>query len=229
MQWKPSARFSGNLLSVIRLGVGASAALTLAALARPAAAWGGAAVARSAAAPDLAAPPEPAGAPRATPPESLAVEATPPPRWDYALIPLVFYAPETSLGLALGVAIYEDTPGPADKPRRDDSVSFALQGTLRKQFSVNLSAVKFWSAARYQLTEDAALLHFPNIYWGLGNDSPEAARDLFTQSGGSSRSSFAVRIFEEVYAGGGLVAGWYRTSGSTPGGAVDAYLAAPAP
>ncbi|HMF40295.1 MAG TPA: BamA/TamA family outer membrane protein [Polyangia bacterium] len=161
--------------------------------------------------------------PTATLPANPPAPAPAPSRWDWALLPLVLYAPETSLGAAFGIGIYDDTPAPPDRPRRDDSASLLLQGTLKKQVVVAFSGVKFWHAGREQLTEDVSLVDFPNVFWGVGNDTPESARDLFTQSLGISRTSFAVRLPGETYVGAGAAAGWYRTSGGTTGGAVEAY------
>jgi hypothetical protein len=154
-----------------------------------------------------------------------APEEPPRARWDYALIPGPFYAPETSLGLAVGVAIFGDTPTPPGVPRRDDTVTLFFQGTLRKQFSVTASAVKFWDAARYQLTEDASWVRFPSYFWGVGNDTPDSAQELYTQSMVTNRASVAVRILEQVYVGAGAGLGWYATSGASPDGTVAAYLA----
>ena len=158
-----------------------------------------------------------------------ATKQAPEDRWDYAFIPLVFYAPETSLGFAAGIALFDDAPSPPGRPRRDDSLAVFFQGTLRKQFTVSLSGVKFWDSARYQLTEDAAVLHFPNTYWGLGNETPDGAQDPYTQSGVVTRASFAVRVAEEIYAGAAVGAGWYDTAGGAPGGAVEAYSAVTPP
>jgi hypothetical protein len=164
--------------------------------------------------------PTPSTAARASTPEAPAAPAS---RWDYAFLPLVFYAPETSLGLAFGVGVYDDTPSPPDKPRRDDNASLIFQGTLKKQFLIGLSGMKYWQGGRGQATEDISLVHFPNVFWGVGNDTPESARELFTQSLAVSRTSVAWRVPGEIYAGVGATAGWYRTLAGTPGGSVDAY------
>jgi outer membrane protein assembly factor BamA len=154
--------------------------------------------------------------------------ASPPPpakRWDYAFIPVVFYAPETSLGLGGGFIVYDNAPVPPDRPRRDDNIGVFLEGTLHRQFIVNLSGVKFWDDARYQLTEDGALVRFPNTFWGVGNDTPDAAKDGFTQKFAGSRTSFGVRVVDAIYAGVGFNAGLYDLD-YAPGGSVAAYVAA---
>ena len=69
-------------------------------------------------------------------------------------------------------------------------------------------------------------MHFPNYFWGVGNDTPDAAQDLYTQSLATCRASFATRIFEEVYLGEALTVGSYDDRGGAPGGAVADYAAA---
>jgi hypothetical protein len=176
--------------------------------------------------PHASSSPPPGPTPSTTASASTPVAApAPTSRWDYAFLPLIFYAPETSLGLAFGIGVYDDTPSPPDKPRRDDNASLIFQGTLKKQFLIGLSGVKYWGGGAGQVTEDINLVHFPNVFWGVGNDTPESARDLFTQSLAVSRTSVAWRLPGEIYAGVGAMAGWYRTRADAAGGSVDAYAA----
>ena len=174
-----------------------------------------------------AAPPPAADgmAPAAAPVAEKPAPTPPARRWDWAVFPVVFYAPETSLGFAGGAAIFEDTPmAPGAQQRRDDSIAMALQGTLRKQYQLSLSGVKFWDETRFQLTEDAALVSYPNAYWGVGNDAPESANDPFTQSGVFSRVTVARLVVEQLYVGAGLTTAWYDITGNAAGGPVDDYL-----
>ena len=146
-------------------------------------------------------------------------------RLDYAFLPIVFYAPETSLGLGGGFIVYDNAPVELGRPRRDDSIAVLLEGTFRKQFIVNLTGVKFWDDARYQLTEDGALVRFPNYFWGIGNDTPDSAKDGFTQRFAGSRTSFGVRLGEEIYAGLCVSAGLYDLDDYAAGGSVASYVA----
>jgi hypothetical protein len=217
MQWKRSEQFSGTLFATMRPGGGVWTALVvLGALAAPARAAEG----------TPAAPPPAldAAAPSAAPVAEKPALATPTARWDWAVFPVVFYAPETSLALFVGAAIFEDTPKAPGEQRRDDSIAIGVQGTLRKQYQLSLSGVKFWEDARWQLTEDAALVSYPNAYWGIGNNTPEAAREPFTQSGVFSRVTVARVAFEQLYVGAGLTTAWYDITGNPAGGAVDDYL-----
>jgi hypothetical protein len=145
-------------------------------------------------------------------------------RWDWAVFPIVFYAPETSLGLVVGAAIFDDRPRPAGEPRRDDSANIGVQLTLRKQVAVSLSLTKYFDDARYQLTEDAAIAHVPNFYWGLGNNTPDSAEEPFTQSGVFSRVTFAARLVESLYVGAGLSAGWYGVTDAPTGGEFEKFF-----
>jgi hypothetical protein len=175
---------------------------------------------------DTPAPPPPAPAPTAAaaPPVAEKPAAPPPARWDWAVFPVVFYAPETSLGFAGGAAIFDDTPTAPGEQRRDDTIAMAVQGTLRKQYQLSLSGTKFWDHAHWQLTEDAALVSYPNAFWGVGDDTPSTPNDPFTQSGVFSRVTVARVAFEQVYLGAGLTTAWYDITGDPAGGLVDSYL-----
>jgi outer membrane protein assembly factor BamA len=156
------------------------------------------------------------------PPAATATVAARP--WDYAALPVLFYAPETSLGLAAGFTIFDDAPAPPDRPRRDDQVTLIFQGTLRKQYGVSLEGTKYWRDGRYRLEEGAVTLRFPNYFWGIGNNTPEDARDLYTMATTQARTTFTTRIWEEIYLGEGVTIGHYRTTEVEPGGSVAQYL-----
>ncbi len=231
--WRRRARaisiaeqFSGTLVAVTRIEVGAwatAAVLTIfAPRVRAADATFGAPV--EPAPPSI--DPSPSPSPSPPRPDSATAQGSEPSvaRWDWAVFPVVFYAPETSLGIVMGAAIFDDRPRPADEPRRDDNVNLAVQLTLRKQVAVSLNVTKYFDDARYQLTEDAAIAHVPNFYWGLGNNTADSAEEPFTQSGVFSRITFATRIVEALYVGAGLSAGWYGVSGVDAGGDLETFL-----
>ncbi len=197
----------------MRRGHAVAASAVLMALARPASA-----AEPPAAAPTMAVVPTGPAAPAAT------VAAAPAQRWDYAVLPVLFYAPETSLGLAGGLVIFDDTPSPPDRPRRDDQVTVIVQGTLRKQFGVAFEGVKYWQNGRLRLTGDAVVVRFPNYFWGVGNDTPDDARDRYTQSQQLARTSFSTRVWEEIYIGEMVVGGHTSTNDVAPNGAVAGYL-----
>ena len=84
-----------------------------------------------------------------------AAAAAPPPRgWDWGLLPIVTYAPETSLGLGGGIVVFDDAPAPLAGPRRDDEAALFVGATLRKQFVVNGELVKYWRDAYYRLSAE---------------------------------------------------------------------------
>jgi hypothetical protein len=204
-------QFSGTLVAVTRIEVGA---------------WATAAVLTIIAPHVRAADATPGSTSPAAQPDSTTAQSPEPQeaRWDWAVFPVVFYAPETSLGIVMGAAIFDDRPRPAGEPRRDDNANIALQLTLRKQVAVSVSLTKYFEDGLYQLTEDAAVAHVPNFYWGLGNDTADSAQEPFTQSGVFSRITFAARLAESLYVGAGLSAGWYGVTGVDAGGDLENFL-----
>ena len=159
------------------------------------------------------------------PPASTTPPVTKQHDWDFGLLPLLSYAPETSLAAGGGIVIYDNAPSPPGRPRRDDELALFAGGTLRKQFIANVETLKYWNQDRHRLSIEVAVTRFPNFFWGVGNTTAEAAQNLYTQSLYGFRASYAVRAVEEVYVGPYLTAGWYRTGDVTPVGAVADYVA----
>jgi hypothetical protein len=181
---------------------------------------------------DDAAPPAPvtpASGDAAPVAHETAAAGAPASRWDWAAFPIVFYAPETSLGFAAGVAFFDDSPKPRDRPRLDDNIALSVQGTLKKQFALGVSLAKYFDDDRYQLTEDATLASLPAVYWGLGNDTPETASESFTQRGAVSRLTFTSRVVEALFVGAGISAGFYDIDSIAAGGVASYAVTQAAP
>jgi hypothetical protein len=145
-------------------------------------------------------------------------------RWDWVAVPVPFYSARTSFGVAAAFIVFEDLPVPEGVSRRDDQLKLTLQVTLKKQFSLSGDGVLYWRDGDLRLDESATLTRFPNDFWGVGNDTPSDARDGYVERRVQARTGFSARIWEEIYVGGQLTLGYYRTTGFDEGGAVSNYL-----
>jgi outer membrane protein assembly factor BamA len=151
--------------------------------------------------------------------------ATVPKAWDLGVLPIVAYAPETSLALGASAVVFGNEAMAGDAgPRHDDQLALSVTGTLRQQFFATIDGLTYWRQERFQLGVQGGAGHFPNRFWGVGNDSADAAEDLYTQSVAALRVNFGVRVLSDVYAGFGVSGGFYGTGDVGPGGAVEAYL-----
>lgn len=144
--------------------------------------------------------------------------------WDYAVVPIAFFSPETSVAMGAGSFIYQNRPRRAGGPRRDDSLALVVIGTLRQQFVVGLEGTKYLQGGRVRLGGELVATHYPTRFWGLGNDTPEPY-DRYTPSRVATSLSLGLRILDEIYLGvvGGV--GVFRASGYEPGGLVAQHFA----
>ena len=146
------------------------------------------------------------------------------PAWDYAVLPIAFYAPETSLALGAGSFIFEDRAPSGPGPRRDDSLALVAIGTLNQQFVVAVEGTKYLDQDRFRLGVELVASHFPNRFWGLGNDTPDSF-DRFTPSRAAATLGLGLRVFEELYLGLATSGGFFATSGYAEDGMVADYFA----
>jgi hypothetical protein len=145
---------------------------------------------------------------------------------DYAFLPLVSYAPETSVAIGGTVVLFDNRVVAKDAgPRQDDEVSLSFTATWLRQFVASIEALKYWKDGRYQLSGQTAAVRFPNRFWGVGNTTPEGTADTYTQDLLGLRLNFGVLVIERLYAGLSASGGLYGVADVNPGGAVDRYLA----
>jgi hypothetical protein len=145
-------------------------------------------------------------------------------RWDWVAVPVPFYSARTSVGVAAAFIVFEDLPVPPGVPRRDDQLKLTLQATVKKQFSLSGDGVLYWRDGDLRLDESATLTRFPNDFWGVGNDAPSDAKDGYTERRVQARTGFSGRVWEQIYVGGQVTLGYYRTTGYSQAGAVADYL-----
>jgi len=157
----------------------------------------------------------------ATPPLPPAPQAV-----DYAFLPLVSYAPETSVAIGGTVVLFDNGVVAKDAgPRQDDEISLSFTATWLRQFVAAVEALKYWKDGRYQLSGQTAAVRFPNRFWGVGNTTAEAAGDTYTQELLGLRLNFGVLVVERLYAGMSVSGGLYGVGDVKPGGTVATYLA----
>ncbi len=89
--------------------------------------------------------------------------------------PTVFYTPETSLGGgAAGGVFFSQHAG------RPSSLQGDMSATLNGQYAVNLRPEWYRRAGRQRVFSDIALSTYPDVFYGIGPDAPEAQEEEFT-------------------------------------------------
>jgi outer membrane protein assembly factor BamA len=170
-----------------------------------------------------AAAPSPGTAATAQVPEGAA--ARPPRAWDFAVLPLLYYQPETSLGAVGQVMLVRTASSGSATEERHDTLSVSATATLRRQYAFGLGGMKFWNQDHDRLKVDVGIQSFPSTFWGLGNDTPTTAADHYTPLSVGAQPSYSHRVAERIFVGVNAVGGYYRLQSFAPGGPVADYLA----
>lgn len=168
-------------------------------------------------APQLASAPAPATVSAAT--------ATPAQRtWDFAALPLVYYQAETSWGVAGEFMLVRRASSGTTAEARHDTLSASFTATLRRQYALELSGMKYWNQDRDRLKVEVLGERYPNTFWGLGSETPSGAADDYTPIMAGSRINYSHRMIERIFVGVNVLGGYYRLHSFDAGGAVADYL-----
>jgi outer membrane protein assembly factor BamA len=151
--------------------------------------------------------------------------AHPPRAWDLAVLPLIYYQPETSLGAVGQVVLVRTASSGSATEERHDTLSASVTATLRSQYAFGISGTKFWNQDHDRLKVDVGIQRFPNTFWGLGNDTPTSAADQYTPLSVGAQPNYSHRVVERIFVGMNAVGGYYRLQSFAPGGPVADYLA----
>lgn len=98
---------------------------------------------------------------------------------DWIALPVLYYSPETLLaGGAVGI-YYFRLPG-SDPETRASNIKGDFIYTMRSQFLAQMSPQFYFDDEKYFLDTDFSYVRFFDRYWGVGNDTPDAAREEYT-------------------------------------------------
>jgi hypothetical protein len=143
-------------------------------------------------------------------------------------LPVIFYQPETGTGFG-ATAIYlftlkGDTTRTENHRLFQSSLSAVGIYTTKKQVITSLNAELFPGGGRYRILTGLAYIRFPNLFWGIGNDTPSAVEEDYTPvlvaANGEIQKEFAPRW----YAGGFGQIGIRELSTVEPEGLLDSGL-----
>ncbi len=113
--------------------------------------------------------------------------------------PFIFYTPETELAGGGTVLVYLRGD---DTDERPSVISPIFIYTAKKQTMLYLNGEIYLDEARWRLDFSAGYTKFPDTFWGVGNDAPDAREEDFTPE----RTLFALGLKREVspalYLGG---------------------------
>lgn len=133
--------------------------------------------------------------------------------------PFVFYTPETKLGYGGTVFAYLRGDDPDARP---SLLSPVVYRTARDQTLAMLSGEAYLDDERWRLTAAVGYVKFPDTFWGLGNDTPDAAEEDFTPETTQLALKIERLVAPALYAGVSLERDDRELSEVAAGGLLDA-------
>lgn len=115
--------------------------------------------------------------------------------------PIAFYTPETKFAFGAAGSYIFHMGGKEDKITRPSSISPVFIYTTRNQFVARLGADLFTKNNDYNLTGEVVLEKYPNKFFGIGNDTPDEAEELFTPRRGGFTLAFLKQLAKGFYLG----------------------------
>jgi hypothetical protein len=137
------------------------------------------------------------------------------------VLPMAYYTPETSLAGGIGgILAWRSAASSAPARPRPSSILFSAVYTLNDQFTIQAKPEIYSKGEDWVVTGSAEWSRYPNRFFGLGNDAPEAAGEIVTPIQVLAEFQVQRRIApgSRIYAGLMGVFESYRFLDFEPGG-----------
>ncbi len=128
--------------------------------------------------------------------------------------PFFFYTPETDLAFGATLIGYQTLPG----TDRASSLQPTFVYTVKNQIIASIATEAYLSRGNVRLLGSAAFMRFPNTFWGIGNDAPDAAEEDYTPRLFSLELDLQRRVRTGWFVGGSLLVTHRRLVETEPGG-----------
>lgn len=149
------------------------------------------------------------------PPEEDAVADMPENEW--MVVPFATYSPETHVGVGAVVSyIYRFSGEPAES--RPSTATAVGMYTTRGQAVAELLPEFYADNDRTHVWNKVEYRNFPDSFWGIGSDTPDAAEERWNEHTFRVRSWARRRIYERLYLGGRLDIHYLNVEGTVSGG-----------
>jgi hypothetical protein len=119
---------------------------------------------------------------------------------DLLAFPFVVKSLETNWGFG-AIAAYFFKPGKKDTTVRTSDVNLLGLYTLRSQVIVALSSTIFFPKENHIFRFQSSYSYYPDDFWGLGNHTPDSAKEGFSQTQYYINPQFLKRVHKALYVG----------------------------
>jgi len=137
--------------------------------------------------------------------------------FDWKILPVVFYLPETSVLISVAnLLTWKNPENPEDG--RPTSVINSVTYTLRNQVVVQNTSDIFLSNAIYHIGTLLSYRFFPDSFFGIGNDNLESAEERYNGHTVELELLGEVRVWDRLYVGGLYVLNYTTIEDTDPNG-----------
>lgn len=98
------------------------------------------------------------------------------PEADWLLLPFLSFAPTTGVSGGIVGGYYQ----PESRGRPASSVEASVTVTQKRQLILEVEPDLYLNEGRWRLHGDLQAAHFPDLFYGIGGDTPEAAEESYT-------------------------------------------------
>lgn len=119
------------------------------------------------------------------------------------LAPIISHAPETSWGAGLG-AKFLFKPRGAGTDTRTSNIPVSFQYTLNKQYILYSGYTVFFNHENYLLRGNLRHSSFPQLFYGVGNNTPNANEEIYDYRYTLVEPLLLRRIAGKLFLGGGV-------------------------
>jgi hypothetical protein len=136
------------------------------------------------------------------------------------LLPLLYYTPETRLALGVG-GVLNYRLGHVKEQTRPSSLWLLMMYTMNNQIQLQLKPEIYLSKNSFILGATAKFERFPQKFYGIGNDVPQTAAEVYTPETVGLQLSLKKRVVGSVFGGIQYQVGKTSIRKVKPGGLLD--------
>jgi len=120
------------------------------------------------------------------------------------LTPVITYAPETNIGIGVGMKSLFKMRGSGDETRTSN-LPLSAQYTIENKYFFYSGFEIFTPQEKYMLTGNVRFQSFPSLYFGIGSDTPKSNEEKFNYSQILLEPLLLKNLFKKyLFFGGGI-------------------------
>jgi hypothetical protein len=135
-------------------------------------------------------------------------------------LPVIFYSPETSLGLGASFLFFNFPSDDITDPKPDVWKGIAFY-TLNNQILTALDVDKYFKSGELMLNASGEASKFPDKFWGIGPDTPSGLEEDYTPIEFTVETSLLWELRRNLYLGPKYRFSYFETIETEEGGLLD--------